>query len=126
VIVQTARIFARWARNDYYSYIRIVSARYHDPSAEAGDVMFVVSCELRNLSYVRVQEHGRDLDEVVRRVDVQMPDRPAGYVVERPEYTGWLTPFARPVQRLVVARNGSRAASTARHTRIALQRQRRR
>jgi hypothetical protein len=114
----------RWAGADFYTYIRPISARYFNPDAAADDIMWIVSCEYRNVSWVKVQEHGPLLDEVICRVDVQMPERPAGYVVEKPLYT-WLAPFAHPTQRLVVARKAPEATSTARHARIVALRRRR-
>ena len=107
---ESKAIIAKWTENDWYVYLRPMSGVYFGSDG----AWWAVQVECRKVMPERVQGHGPDLDEVLKRLDLEVPPRPSGYVIERPGYAGWLAP-ARPQEpsKRPKKASGSRKALSA-------------
>ena len=95
------QILDKFAKADFYVYLRPLDGRYFDGEG----TWWSVSVEHRHTPPTQIVEKGPDLLEVLKRCELQMPEREPGYVAARPghpDFNGWLAP-QRPVHLQVVS-----------------------
>lgn len=84
------KILSRWARDDYYVYLRPMSSAYVDPGKKE-TTYWVVSVEYRAVEFKQVKGEGYDLCEVLRKMAPDVPRRRDVQPGYRPgKTTGWL------------------------------------
>lgn len=92
---EAKKVLRRWARSDFYVYLRPLSGVYFNQGPSA--VVWVVNVEVRATTPTQVRKEGADLSKVICEVDLLVPRRSKGYVAEKPHhYTGWLAPQDLP------------------------------
>jgi len=102
--IEAQKIIKRWTAGDFYVYLRPISSKYHDPKKNHR-IYWAVSVECRMGDVpMRFREEGYVLSDLITKLDLQVPRRPAGYKVERPQsYTGWLVPEAEQRRQRALA-----------------------
>lgn len=85
---EASRILRRWARDDFYVYIRPLSSQYVD-STEQARIYWTVSVEFRSVNFVQKRGEGYNLSEIIIELDQSMPrrkksERATGYVPGKP------------------------------------------
>ena len=110
---EASKILRRWARSDWYVYLRPISSKYHEPHKKE-KTYWAVQVECRMLTHTDdgrptnlqpFRGEGYDLSEVIIKLDLEVPRRPKGYVVEKPtSFSGWLVPQSEMKRQQVIAR----------------------
>lgn len=81
---QAHKYLTRWAKDEFYVYIRPLSSRFTEPSAKKFRIHWAVTVEYRGMEYKQHRAEGYDLSEVIcklgkevpRRKTIPMPPRP--------------------------------------------------
>lgn len=88
---EARKILNRWARCEFYIYMRPTSSKFVQPKEKPG-IYWVVSVEYRTMPPGQWRAEGRDLDEVIRRLDLEVPKSRPRNRINQNEQPGWCAP----------------------------------